>query len=193
MFRILVTSFSFTILFSIGCGMGGDILLNNGACEGYGDAATSTYALPYQTGETYEVSQGNCRGITHFGLIRYSYDFDMNVGITIIASRAGTVTQVLAEGDDFCLGNFVMVSHGDGTHARYMHLSSTSVTVGTSVSQGTALGLSGATGCTGGFPHLHFDVSKESDPKLADTIPINFSNAGTNPVGLRTGKSYTAL
>jgi murein DD-endopeptidase MepM/ murein hydrolase activator NlpD len=174
------------------CGTGSNAIMGIGFCDGYGENSSSPYVLPYPTGESYEVSQGNCRSITHRGFLRYSYDFDMPVGETIIASRAGTVELVTTEANGDCGGASVVIDHGDGTYARYLHLTSGTIVVseGDAVAQGATLGDSGDTGCTGGFPHLHFDVT--TAPRAVKTLPVVFSNTAFHPKGLREGTSYRA-
>ena len=54
-------------------------------------------------------------------------------------------------------GNYVVVSHSDGTSTLYAHMSSRSVSVGQSVSQGQELGKVGSTGSSTGN-HLHFEI-----------------------------------
>ena len=98
-------------------------------CTGYPDWQTSAYVLPYAVGATFRVSQANCSppGDGHRGTERYAYDFDMPIGTPFVAIRAGVVVhvetshvdgQVAATG----LDNYVVIRHGDGTHALYGHL-----------------------------------------------------------------------
>jgi murein DD-endopeptidase MepM/ murein hydrolase activator NlpD len=72
----------------------------------------------------------------------------------IVAAAAGVVTISMYSSS---AGNYVAVSHGNGVVTQYMHMSSRSVSVGDSVSQGQQLGISGSTGNSTG-PHLHFGV-----------------------------------
>ena len=135
--------------------------------------AKSEYILPFQIGEEYTVSQGNCGGVTHvkdYGSekidIRYAYDFDLPIGEKIIASRSGIVINK----EDFYSNkttkieeiNFIFIQHNDGTVALYLHLSpkGSLVEIGDKVSQGDVIGIAGNSGFTGGSPHLHFDVRR---------------------------------
>ena len=64
-------------------------------------------------------------------------------------------------------GNYVLVSHPDGTSTMYAHLQSVYVSVGDSVSGGQALGAVGCTGFSTGF-HLHYEIrvnGKTVDPQ----------------------------
>ena len=86
----------------------------------------------------------------HMGIDIGSVGYTTPVG----AAAAGVVTVATRSGG---AGNYVAVSHGNGVVTLYMHLSSISVSVGDSVSQGQTLGITGSTGNSTG-PHLHFAV-----------------------------------
>lgn len=79
-------------------------------------------------------------------------------GTPIMASADGTVEKAEFETDGY--GNFVKISHMDGTtkyYTYYAHLQSFSVKVGQKITAGTQVGLSGNTGASTG-PHLHFGI-----------------------------------
>ena len=88
-------------------------------------------------------------------------------GAAATASKGGTVIGVVNScghnypkggyccGDGY--GNYVIVSHGDGTSTLYGHLQSVAVSVGDYVSQGQTVGYIGCTGFSTGF-HLHFEI-----------------------------------
>jgi murein DD-endopeptidase MepM/ murein hydrolase activator NlpD len=90
--------------------------------------------------------------------------------------------------------NLVVVDHGDGTFAQYMHLTENGalVSIGATVSRGDTLGHSGATGLAG-YPHLHFVVSGGDWPWPYGSVPVTFSNTDANPRSLRAGAAYPAL
>lgn len=192
MWRIL---FLLALLLPTACGTGDPMITLSGVCDGYPDSATSPYIAPWQVGATFEVSQGNCGGTTHNGRSKYSYDINMPIGTTIVAARAGTVYEVVEDKSDGngCLSgeNHVFIRHGDGSVAKYLHLTLNGVVpaVGDAVTQGQNIGLSGNTGCSGA-PHLHFEVDVSRDVDL--TIPITFSNVGSNRRGLIGGRTYRA-
>ena len=79
-----------------------------------------------------------------------------HMGIDIGRSKAGTV--IIATYNRY-RGNYVVVSHGSGNTTTYQHLSKISVKVNQKVSQGQALGITGATGVSRG-PHLHFEITE---------------------------------
>lgn len=81
-------------------------------------------------------------------------DFVVPTGTSLKAVGSGTV---VSAGWGGAYGNQVVIRLADGHYAQYAHLSSLSVSVGQSVSAGTQVGLSGATGNVTG-PHLHFEI-----------------------------------
>jgi murein DD-endopeptidase MepM/ murein hydrolase activator NlpD len=165
---------------------------------------TSEYILPFQANKARLV----WRTTSHFnpgnkGVGLYAIDFEMPIGTPLLAARAGKVVAIqdkFPDGNDKDLEeNFVMVRHGDGTVARYIHLKQNGVLVvlGAEVRQGQRIALSGNTGQTGG-PHLHFDV-QTCGPNLPPnynqlpcgmTVPVTFRNAGLNVCGLIPGRRY---
>lgn len=181
-----------SLFFLTNCGKGIDEVGHNGICDGYGPAETSNYILPYPTGTSVKVTQGNCSATSHNGKSRYAYDFAMDIGNQIVAIRAGTVIEVeesKEDGNGCSSGaNFVRIRHTDNSEAIYVHLTKDGVipTVNQVVNQGDYIAISGNTGCSGG-PHLHLQVEINDD-----SIPITFSNAGNNPRGLIDGSSYLA-
>ena len=174
--------------------------------EDYPDPKTSQYILPYEVGESFLVSQGNCgrfgthlpdcTAVTAAGVTiscgdgRYSYDFSIPIGVKILAARSGTIieTEERFSNSDYGIGqeNFIVIKHSDGTVAFYGHLSPRGifVEVGEDVNQGEVIGLAGNSGYTGNNPHLHFDVVRpplnncgDKDYSGCKTIPITFRNA----------------
>ena len=161
--------------------------------------------LPYGTGASYTVIQGNCAppGNGHRGDNRYAYDFGMTIGTSILAMRAGTVIEVEESHTDgeiaeTGLDNYLVIVHDDGSTALYGHLTRNGslVAVGDAVARGQLVAFSGNTGNTGGIPHLHVSV-QDCDPVPLGTAacpsrPLTFSNADPNPNGLVTGQAYLA-
>lgn len=75
-------------------------------------------------------------------------------GTPILAAKAGVV--VLSQyGASY--GNYVVLSHPDGTRTLYAHMSQRSVSAGETVRQGQTIGLVGSTGSSTGN-HLHFET-----------------------------------
>ena len=165
-------------------------------CGPFPDWATSAYVLPYPVGSTYSVLQGNCTNATHRGALKYSYDFSMPVGTTVTAARAGVVADIRMDFRDSQRGenesNWVRIQHADGTVASYVHLTERGalVKVGDVVVAGQPVGLSGNTGNTSRWPHLHFHVRRCSS---CSTLPVTFRNTDPNPEGLGVQRSYVSL
>lgn len=81
-------------------------------------------------------------------------DFYAKENTPVYAAASGTVKAV--KFNDGSYGNYVAIDHGNyGT--LYAHLSSTSVSAGSSVQAGSIIGYSGKTGAVTG-PHLHFEI-----------------------------------
>ena len=156
----------------------------------------SAYVLPYPVGSTYSVLQGNCTNATHRGPLRYSYDFSMPVGTTVTAARAGVVAEIRMDFRDSQRGenqsNWVRIRHADGSVASYVHLTERGalVKVGDVVVAGQPVGLSGNTGNTSRWSHLHFHVRRCAS---CETLPVTFRNTDPNPEGLVAQRSYVAL
>ena len=133
----------------------------------------AVYLLPYRAGERHTVMQGYRGAFSHQkgSVNEYAYDFQMPVGTTVCAARAGTVIAVRQDSGsggsapEFQLcANYVMIRHGDGTYAEYLHLKKGGalVSLGDAVEAGQPIGLSGVTGFTSG-PHVHFAVFRVVD------------------------------
>lgn len=75
-------------------------------------------------------------------------------GSAILAAYAGTVA---AADYNSSMGNYIMISHGNGLYTIYMHCSALYVSKGQDVAAGTKIGAVGSTGRSTG-PHLHFGV-----------------------------------
>ena len=93
-------------------------------------------------------------------------------GIDIGAAR-GTPVYATAEGTIIIArsggawnggyGNYVVITHNNGTQTLYSHLKSTAVSPGQSVLQGQTIGYVGSTGRVTGT-HLHFEVRGAQNP-----------------------------
>lgn len=97
-------------------------------------------------------------GIKTQGLHGYNaIDIGTPVGTPIYAAAAGDVIISRLSGWNGGYGNYIAISHPNGTETVYGHLSANYVSVGAAVYQGEIIGLSGNTGNSTG-PHLHFEV-----------------------------------
>lgn len=144
---------------------------------------TARYAMPFGGDEARLLGQGVDGGVTHVGVYRYAFDFDMPEGTPVLAARAGTVVRVIDGFERGAFdpnlkerGNAVLVAHEDETIATYGHLSSgIPVREGETVEVGQRLGLSGATGYVKGA-HLHFHVGTVAEAVEGATLPIRFDD-----------------
>ncbi len=105
---------------------------------------------------------GSRKGGFHYGI-----DYGNSRGTPVIAAAAGVVKSVVGyckEGQSSCgsrYGNYITISHSNGTISRYAHLASASVYIGQSVGQGENIGKLGNTGRSTGA-HLHFQIENAS-------------------------------
>lgn len=135
-------------------------------------AEKSDYVLPFPIGKEYALTQGNCGLYTHrseFNL-KYSYDFPIPIGGNIMAARSGEVInsdeKFSNDTNDHSQTNWIAIKHDDETIAVYLHLNTNGVLVeiGDEVKQGDIIGISGSSGYTEYYPHLHFHITeKEHD------------------------------
>jgi len=163
------------------------------------------YKLPYPAGYTFTMCQGNNQG-SHTERGGYAWDFCMPIGTPVTASRGGTVKWVRQDFTEHGQGpafadknNYVVVDHGDGTSAIYMHLMHNGVRVqpGQHVDTGQLLAYSGNTGWSGG-PHTHFMVMQSSAYDwYAQSLPVAFAdvpdNGGVPLNGMRLPSGNAAI
>jgi YD repeat-containing protein len=83
-------------------------------------------------------------------------DFVADMGSSIVATAAGTVTR---SGWDASYGNVIEITHLEGFTTRYAHLSKRNVQEGQKVERGQVIALLGSTGRSTG-PHLHYEVMR---------------------------------
>lgn len=95
---------------------------------------------------------------------RNAIDLAATVGTPLKAAAAGTV--IISKSNNAWnggYGNFVVISHNNGTQTLYAHMQSSAVSVGDQVSQGQTVGKIGMTGLTTG-PHTHFEIRGAKNP-----------------------------
>ena len=143
------------------------------------------YALPYEIGKKFKVSQSCMGAFTHKGASKYAIDFSMPIGTPVHAARGGIVIDIKNNSnkggnsssykDD---GNYVLILHDDGTIGEYWHLKEhgTVVERGQRVARGEHIGYSGNTGYTRG-PHLHFIVKSVTSYGKGISFPTLFTTA----------------
>lgn len=74
-------------------------------------------------------------------------DYAVRSGESVLSFADGTVAYV---GTTALAGNFICIDHGWGLYSWYLHLSTTSVSVGDTVKQGDTIGVVGSSGFTSG-------------------------------------------
>lgn len=85
------------------------------------------------------------------------------VGTPIMAAADGVVIIAKMGGYNGGYGNYVVISHPNGTQTLYGHLNSVAVSRGNQVKKGEVIGGLGNTGHSTG-PHLHFEVRGAVNP-----------------------------
>lgn len=84
-------------------------------------------------------------------------DLAARTGTPIFASADGIVIVAKTGGWNGGYGNYVVISHSNGTQTLYAHMSKVNTSVGAQVSQGDTIGFVGASGKATG-PHVHFEI-----------------------------------
>ncbi|MBC7798952.1 MAG: M23 family metallopeptidase [Pyrinomonadaceae bacterium] len=175
-------------------------------CDAFPAQVTSLYILPYKTGESYKViaaTEHYNRGNKGVGL--NAIDFQMPIGTSVVAARAGIVVAIQEDYSDNngvdLQENYAFIKHSDGSIGRYFHLTQKGalVEVGDSVRQGDVIARSGNSGQSD-VPHLHFDVQmcglnlppNYNQLPCGQTLPVTFRNTSQHACGLVTGRSYLA-
>ncbi len=131
-------------------------------------AQAASHKAPFDCGKTFYANNWS-PGHSPAGSIDWqSYGGDAINGENVRASAGGTARFYDAGATSY--GKWVEITHGDGTRTRYAHMSSMVRSPGQSmaVSQGTKIGVAGATGGVSG-PHLHYEQRTASG--AVDTSP----------------------
>jgi len=137
------------------------------------------YSLPFEHRKTYIMVQGANGTFTHQD--KYAWDFAMEEGTVVCASRDGLVVRIKEDsnmgGPDISFmehANRITVLHDDGSYADYVHLKQDGalVAIGDRVISGQIIGYSGNTGWST-KPHLHFQVYKAVRFGIL-TLPVKF-------------------
>lgn len=103
-------------------------------------------------------------GVKTQGIHGYNaVDIGVPIGTRVTASAAGKVIVSRNSGYNGGYGNYIVISHPNGTQTLYAHLNSTAIAQGSNVEQGQLIGYSGTTGRSTG-PHLHFEVRGAKNP-----------------------------
>jgi murein DD-endopeptidase MepM/ murein hydrolase activator NlpD len=156
------------------------------------------YRLPFENRKKVFLIQAYESKMSHKG--ERALDFKLKKGTKICAARDGVVTALRKDSDKGGLkpenladGNYITITHGDGSVAHYWHLQKEGVKVnmGDSVKTGQHIGYSGNTGYSA-FPYLHFEVQGYNAAGNFVQIPTRF-NTNKGIIYLRPGKFYRAV
>ena len=103
-------------------------------------------------------------GVKTQGLHGYNgVDLASSIGTPIMAAASGEVIISRSSGWNGGYGQYVVISHNNGTQTLYGHMSKNLVSDGEYVTQGQVIGLMGSTGKSTG-PHVHFEVRGAKNP-----------------------------
>lgn len=131
------------------------------------------YRLPWSSGVSRFVAQGNFSFTSHRHLHAHAWDFVMPIGTPVLAARDGEAFGVVDSFDGIGWdSNLVEVRHEDGEISVYAHIQQGSalVDVGDHVVVGQELARVGMVGMTL-FPHLHFVVL---NAVRSASVPVSF-------------------
>lgn len=104
------------------------------------------------------------KGVRTQGIHGYNgVDIGAPSGTPIVAAASGEVIISRSGGWNGGYGNYIVISHANGTQTLYAHNSSNVVGVGAYVTQGEIIGYVGSTGKSTGN-HLHFEVRGATNP-----------------------------
>jgi murein DD-endopeptidase MepM/ murein hydrolase activator NlpD len=90
-------------------------------------------------------------------------DFAGKIGTPVLAAAGGTVRVAKSSGYNFGYGNYIIITHANGSETVYAHLSRVLVSQGQTVGQGAQIGAIGSSGNSTG-PHLHFEIRGAYNP-----------------------------
>lgn len=117
-----------------------------------GGDGSYTWPLPGYTRISSPFGYRNCP--YHGRELHGGVDLPAPHGTNILAAKGGTVV-VSTYGSSY--GNYVAISHADGSRTMYCHMSARLASVGDTVVQGQVIGRVGSTGNSTGN-HLHFEL-----------------------------------
>jgi len=176
-------------------------------------AQNTLFKLPFPTGTKYTCTQGNAQSPTHKSKTdsEFAFDFYMPIGTPICATRSGKarIGGVIENFEDKncpydyvnkeCPGgcvndvNRIVIDHGDGTSALYLHLTKNGslVSEGQWIGQGDTIGYSGQSGCSTGA-HLHLMVMTTGTSWYEQSKQISFYDVSSNNGIPTKSNSYTS-
>ena len=143
--------------------IGTEIIIPNGILQTSGSTKSTKVAQKQPEYKGYFLKPLN-GSIRSQGIHGYNgVDLAAPIGTEIYASAEGSVTVSRNSGWNGGYGNYIVISHPNGTQTLYSHASQIIVGVGEYVTQGQLIGYVGNTGRSTG-PHLHFEVRGAKNP-----------------------------
>ena len=128
------------------------------------------WPLPASYNTISSLAGGRTHPITKKPSNHAGIDIPAPSGTNIYAAKSGVViTAEKGTGSSWSYGNYVIVSHSDGTSTLYGHMSRLGCKKGQTVKQGDVIGYVGTTGRSTGN-HLHFEIRVGSTRK----DPVNY-------------------
>ncbi len=99
----------------------------------------------------------------------------IDIGVSYVPVYAPADGKVILAGWVSGYGNYIMIDHGNGYYTAFGHLSRFNVSVGTVVSTGQQIAVSGNTGISTG-PHLHYEVYIGGRGKANRVDPLQYTS-----------------
>ena len=99
----------------------------------------------------------------------------IDVGVSYVPVYAPADGKVILASWVSGYGNYIMIDHGNGYYTAFGHLSQYKVSVGTVVSAGQQIAVSGNTGISTG-PHLHYEVYIGGRGKANRVDPLKYTS-----------------
>jgi murein DD-endopeptidase MepM/ murein hydrolase activator NlpD len=90
-------------------------------------------------------------------------DLANKLGSPVLASAEGVVRVAKSGSYNFGYGNYIIISHPNGTETLYAHNQTLLVSPGQTVSKGQQIATIGSTGNSTG-PHVHFEIRGAYNP-----------------------------
>src|SRR6185295_6323786 len=101
------------------------------SCAAISHSTKDDYVLPFASADSVTLLQGYNGPYGHAGKVEFAYDFKMPIGTEVRAARSGVVEKTENRFEDATRKagqeNYIFVAHGDGTFARYYHLTKNGV------------------------------------------------------------------
>ena len=141
--------------------IGQTVIVPNGARPQAGGGVAPAYAIQITPDAGTVVASGNFVWPTQGIITQAFYWYHPGVDIAnpaapnILAADSGRIVAVGWDATGY--GNRIIIDHGNGMQTLYGHMSAFYVTLGQSISRGSAIGRMGSTGRSTGT-HLHFEI-----------------------------------